>query len=113
MEKKLPCYFGFYKKDAPLSEMLGSLTQKYADEKKLAYTVGVFDNDSNEKHLVLAIPSVYNLNLVTSTGFQVPIDGPIPDTSLVINGEVIHYNIYYSSSRINPGPMNIVCNLSL
>ncbi len=111
-ENSLPCYFGFYGKDTPLNEMINILTKKYAIETKLEYTSGVFINDSDEKYLVLAIPDIYNLNIVTSTGFQVPIDGPIPDTSIIVNGNPVRYNIYYSSSRINPGPMNIVCNLS-
>ena len=75
---------------------------------------GVYINDDDEKHLVIAIPSIYDLFQVTSTGFQVPTKGPILDTSLMTeDGEIARYKIYYSFSRINPGPMRIVCNISL
>lgn len=114
-EYELPCYFGFCVEDMPLSTMKDSLSKLILNDTINLHAIeGVYVNDSDEKHLVIAIPNIYDLFQVTSTGFQVPIKGPILDTSLTTeDGEIVRYKIYYSFSRINPGPMRIVCNISL
>jgi len=101
----LPIYMGFYMAGSNVNAMKSSLTKYVKSSPAGSYTL---TNNLNTKYLTICIPSTMNINTVKSSGFDVPMQRPVADTSMNIGGQTRSYKIYRSASTINTGSMSIV-----
>lgn len=107
LKQVLPCYVGFYATGATVNAMKGSLTKKLVDS--VTSLSGTYTNQVSGNSLIICVPSSMTITKVKSSGFDVPMNEPVIDTSVIINGVAQEYKIYRSASAtgINAGNMTI------
>lgn len=107
----LPCYIGFYSySSSGIAEHADTI--KNSLEKKVLSGVsglsGTYNNLTSGDYLTILVPNNLTITKVTSSGFDVPMQHPMSDSSITVGGVARTYKIYRTASGINPGNMTIV-----
>jgi len=101
----LPCYIGFYSSGANANTMKGSLIKKLVSS--VEELSGTYTNYHTGYNFTILIPDSMSISGITSSGFSVPMNTPVTDSSIVVGGYAQTYKIYRSASEtgINSGDM--------
>lgn len=108
----LPSWVGFYVAGYTAEEMIGGARNNFV--KKVVTGVsalsGTYTNDAAGKYLTIIVPDSrsYNITKVTSSGFDVPMQAAVSDSSIVIGGVAQSYKVYRNANPVNAGAMTIV-----
>lgn len=102
----LPCYVGFYTPGATVNTMKGSLTKKVISG--ITGISGTYSNDNATKYLTICIPNTMTIHHVKSSGFDVPMQAAVTDTSMEVGGTTRTYKVYRSASPFNVTSVAIV-----
>lgn len=106
----LPCYLGFFDSGSSLAFMRENGLTKIVTSSigsKAGNTYTLNNTAETPKYMTLCIPQNMTFQQIRSNGFEVPLQEPELDNSLVIGGSARTYKIYRSAGQINPGEMVI------
>ena len=101
----LPCYLGFYDSGSTVEEMTGSLTKVVTENigTNAKTTYELTNSYQTPEYLTMCLPTGMNFYQARSNGIMIPLQNPVADTSIIIEGVSQSYQIYRSANRLVPG----------
>ena len=106
----LPCYLGFFDSGSTLAHMKDNGLTKVVTPSigsKVGSTYILNNTSESPKYMTLCIPQNMTFQQTRTNGFEVPLQEPELEDSLVIGGSARTYKIYRSAGQVNPGEMII------
>ncbi len=105
----LPSYIGFYDgNNHTVIEMIngtGKLTKRVVSDVDSLSGGPFVNNKEVPAYFTICVPSTFTISLVMDarTGFEIPMQSAVQDTSVQIKGETMNYSIYRSADPVNVG----------
>ena len=105
----LPCYLGFSDSESMVDEMTGSLikvvTRNIGTNAKTTYELN--NSGTEARYLTMCLPADMEFYQARSNGIMVPLQDPVPDTSVEVGGVSQSYAVYRSANLINTGSLSL------